>query len=145
MIYAKHTLDRWKPVRNGIYYCSPRCGFQCTRLAFEKATEEAQTLAARMGDGWEPNVWENWGWHYEVIKGIAKIAPNVSGDTVGGHWIIKSYWCSIGGIEYDERVTVNIPQFQATALSPESALGFATQDMRTMIEYINASLKEISE
>lgn len=60
------TEDRrgWEPVLNGRIYCSPRCGGNCTKEAFDHATTRADALAKRAGPGWVPRVWENLGWYY---------------------------------------------------------------------------------
>lgn len=69
------TVRDWIPRLRGEIYCAPACGCGCTKAAFDKATADAAALAARMGDGWVPRVWENLGWHYEVIKGCAELHP----------------------------------------------------------------------
>ena len=66
---TQSETDRWIPVRDGDIYCSPACGGKCTKKKFDIATREAQRLAAQLGKGWEPHVWENLGWHYEVRCG----------------------------------------------------------------------------
>lgn len=60
---------RWSPVRAGATYCSPACGNGCTWADYGKAVLAAASLATELGDGWEPEVWENLGWHYRVKKG----------------------------------------------------------------------------
>lgn len=57
----------WKPKLRGNIYCSPACGGHCTKATFEKAKEDAQRLAIRLGKDWKPVIWENLGWHYKVI------------------------------------------------------------------------------
>ena len=66
----------WTPVRKGVVYCSPLCGFKCKWADFQRATREAKKLAKLMNNNkghphspyhWYPHVWENWGnWHYKV-------------------------------------------------------------------------------
>ena len=73
----------WKPVAAGRTYCSPACGYGCTLKMFNDARQHAQALAVRLAlsfkrDGaaatWEPRVWENLGWHYEVtVRGISEL------------------------------------------------------------------------
>ena len=60
--------DRWTPVLKGDVYCSPACGGGCKKADFDSATEKAHALANTLGDGWEPYVWENLGWHFEAKK-----------------------------------------------------------------------------
>jgi hypothetical protein len=59
----------WTPTHqpNGVY-CSAGCGHHCTRAEFDRATKGAKKLAAKLGKGWKPRVWENMGWFYEVQK-----------------------------------------------------------------------------
>lgn len=56
-----------KPVRRGIYYCSPWCGSRCKLVDFDAAGIKARALADRLGQMWKPYVWENMGWHYAAI------------------------------------------------------------------------------
>ncbi len=57
----------WKPVRRGRVYCSTACGSGCTRAAYDSAVKAARKLARRLGKGWKTRVWENMGWHHEVL------------------------------------------------------------------------------
>jgi hypothetical protein len=77
--YAVARDDRWKPVLRGDVYCSPACGLKCKKSAYDSAIEGANKLASVMGDGWSPDVWENCGWHFRVIKGCASINANRDG------------------------------------------------------------------
>lgn len=61
--------DRWTPVSGpGDRYCSPRCGRGCTRAEYEHAVESAERMVAELGEGWEPDVWENLGWHWSASR-----------------------------------------------------------------------------
>ena len=66
--------DRWTPKLNGKIFCSPACGAKCTKKDFDEATENARVLASQLGYGWEPRVWENLGWHFEVTKRDATVS-----------------------------------------------------------------------
>jgi len=59
---------RWTPVLRGKEYCSPACGARCKKADFDNARVRAGALARELGPGWQPHVWENGGWHYEVKK-----------------------------------------------------------------------------
>jgi len=59
----------WKPKRRGVTYCSSACGHGCTWPQFVRARLAAKRLAKRLGPGWKPYVWENFGWRYQAIKG----------------------------------------------------------------------------
>lgn len=68
----------WTPILKGDVYCSPRCGMNCKKAWHDDAVEKAAALAARLGAGWEPRVWENLGWHYSVNKGVCGVYPRGS-------------------------------------------------------------------
>lgn len=70
-----NNQHRWTPVLDGDTYCSPACGFKCTKASFDLATSNALKLATEMGEGWEPKVWENGKWYYCVQRGKAAIHP----------------------------------------------------------------------
>lgn len=38
-----------------------------------------------LGKGWEPEVWENLGWHFAATKGCARVIPHVEGGTYRRH------------------------------------------------------------
>lgn len=110
----KDRDDSWSP-RNllGGVYCSPACGGGCTKAAYNTAVRNSNALAEQMGEGWEPVVWENLGWHYEVIKGVAAIMPPYKGGS-GKYMVFFN----------------TVPQIVTTAETPEDALGFAVQEAR---------------
>lgn len=62
------SASRWTPVLKGDGYCSPACGGKCKKTAYDYAVQAADELAARLGQGWQPHVWENLGWHFRVSK-----------------------------------------------------------------------------
>ena len=110
-------------------YCSPWCNCGCTKRAYDAAVEAADALAARMGDGWEPHVWENMGWFYKVSKGVCEIYYPESIHIYYPH-PDRYYTCII-------RTAV---QIVAHAETPEDALGFAVQDARGRERKIAADL-----
>jgi hypothetical protein len=96
------------PVRSGDKYCAPFCGRGCTWQEFERATKAAADLAAKCGPGFEPEVWENLGWHACAVKkgkeyGCISVYHDVYQDNVlyyasvnddrrpGGKWFAKSH------------------------------------------------------
>ena len=79
-------------------FCSPKCGHRCTKARHDLAWQRARALAKRLGDGWEPRVWENMGWHYDVKK-----ADCIS---------VKEYWPRV----YDDSSAIE----KLAALVPES-------------------------
>ena len=73
--------SRWKPRRKGEFYCSPGCGAGCTWKEYCMARSAAQALAKEMGEEWEPEVWENMGWHYCAVRPHMSVHPNLVYDT----------------------------------------------------------------
>lgn len=71
--------DRHTPILNGDIYCSPACGMSCKKADFDAVSEQARVVALRLGSGWEPHVWENCGWNFEVRKGMATISAEPDG------------------------------------------------------------------
>lgn len=81
---AKKPLS-WKPVRKGLQYCSPACGHGCKLHEFKRATREADRLAKSMGAGWQPEVWENLGWHYSTNSKCGRLAVHANRDLGKGN------------------------------------------------------------
>lgn len=87
MSKPNHVPD-WKPRLRGAIYCSPACGGRCTRQAYLQAVRNAATLVVTLkGDGWEPVVIENQGWHYRAISGPIQVYPSPA---------TGKFWCMIG-------------------------------------------------
>jgi hypothetical protein len=137
---GEKTLDNgWTPrdLGGGIY-CSPRCGYKCKRAEFDRVTAAAAALAARMGEGWRPHVWENGGWHYYAVKGdgghhsgLAEIHPPTRHQAGYSAWINPQ--------------TEAIGQVITEVVSdPIEALGLATQEARTRLLRFEAELNAIS-
>lgn len=66
--------DRWTPVLCGEIFCSPACGFNCTKHDFDLAASKAAALVSQLANGWQPRVWENCGWHFEAVKRGATVS-----------------------------------------------------------------------
>lgn len=134
---TKTERDGWTPVlyANGTRYCSPLCGAQCTKADYDQAVADGAALAERMGAGWEPRIWENLGWHYNVRKGCAKICPRRyhDGSTVYAAWIEP------------EVEGLTAMQFICDAADPNDALGFAVQEANTTISRLREALDAISD
>tara|TARA_R110002074_G_scaffold280676_1_gene452049 strand:- start:1458 stop:1925 length:468 start_codon:yes stop_codon:yes gene_type:complete len=133
------------PVLNGKIYCSPRCGCKCTKAAFDRATKEANALAARMGDGWAPEVWENCGWHYTVAKGEMTIhIMHGRKRHKDGGFVAESYWASFKPASIEHGNHTQAISLTADADTPEDAVGFVTQDARSLIQRITEALAAVS-
>jgi len=140
-----NVIDRdWTPRSlPGGKYCSPRCGGAkgwCTRADFDRATKDAATLATRLGDGWQPRVWENLGWHWEVAKG----AVNDDRFDGGGMVVSKSRHDGKYSAEFRSALTGTntVTQFYVIADTPEEAIGLVRQDVRTFISRVEADLAD---
>lgn len=72
---ALRKARSWVPIHRGRIYCSPACGLGCTRAEYEKAFKDCADLCKLLGPGWEPEVWENLGWHYACNKGVLRLHP----------------------------------------------------------------------
>lgn len=66
-------MSRTTPVRKGAVYCAPFCGRGCTHAEYRRAVRRARILAKRLGEGWQPEVWENLGWHYKAVSPLGGI------------------------------------------------------------------------
>jgi len=124
--------DGWTPIlRPGGVYCSRLCGCRCKKSDYDRAVTDSEALALRMGEGWKPSVWENGGWRYEVIKGVARLHPsinrNVDPPEISGYLMF-----------FDTK-----PQIVTSANTPEDALGFAVQDARTIQRRIENDLADL--
>lgn len=122
-----------KPILNGDIYCAPWCGCKCKKVDYDHCVKAADELAAKMGKGWEPDVWENMGWHYAIKAKHAQI--HVNENFKDGARTVRSYWADIraGG-----------KQFCATAETPDAALGIVVQEARTFLSQATADLNELA-
>lgn len=135
-IKQEPATDRLQPILRGDTYCAPRCGLGCKRAAYDRAVEEANALANRLGQGWEPVVWDNLGWHYGATKGVARVRPRFGRwpDFRTGKWSVTGYTVYLNSAK----------QFVAHGDTPEDALGFAIQDARTTEHRIAADCSALS-
>ncbi|WP_152025762.1 hypothetical protein [Agrobacterium tumefaciens] len=120
---------------NGLIYCSPACGSKCTKEAYDLAVSRAQALAEKLGEGWEPHVWENGGWHYQ--------AKNKTMTVYCHH-----YWNSetpqySAWIEPELTVSGKAFQIIEYADDPNDALGIAKQKAWDAISRIRQALTEL--
>lgn len=115
----KAEAKRWVPILRGSIYCAPRCGRGCTKAEYDAAVKAADALARVMGAGWEPEVWENLGWHYAAKKGVASVSPNIWRPLNKRPKIISYTVCFNSA-----------HQVVTKADTPEDALGFAIQEAR---------------
>ena len=76
----------WDPVRRGDVYCSSACGGGCTWAAYQKAKREAEAMC-RQWPGFKPRIWENLGWHWEIVNDDSVFIKHAS-----THW----YFAGVG-------------------------------------------------
>jgi hypothetical protein len=122
--------DRWTPKLNGAIYCSPACGANCKKAEFDRATERAAALAARLGSGWRPQVWENLGWHFEVKKGAAAVSVDEHG----------VYHASIRFL-YDDRCEQCVEESRT---DPREAMGAVVDVINQRIAALKRALLSVS-
>jgi hypothetical protein len=79
-------------VRRGHLYCAAFCGRGCTWAEHQDAQKKGKALAKRLGKGWTVRLWENLGWHYEVISPCGRIKVS---NGYGG-----SYTAFLGGTQF---------------------------------------------
>lgn len=116
---------RWTPVLNGDKYCAPACGSGCTKAAYDLARANALTLATELGEGWEPNVWENMGWHYSAIhSGQMKIVVHRQRD--------GKYRCFFNAAK----------QFIGEADTPTEAFMNAVVEAQSFVDTLQFQIKE---
>ena len=117
----------WTPgaLPKGVY-CSPGCGLGCKRKEYDKAIRKGAKLAARMGEGRTPEIWENPGRRYKVTKGVAAIHAN-SRRLGGGYAIFFN----------------TEPQVVVDAKTPEDVLGIALQKARGIERQIAADCEAL--
>lgn len=129
----------WAPVLKGEIYCSPRCGMNCKKADHDKAHAAAAACCAILGAGWEPRVWENWGWNWSADKAGCSIRrshpdrdPNYS-----LMWNLPAL--------RSEGKFASVPQIILSGPDPLELLGLARQDARTFIARIEAELAAVGE
>jgi hypothetical protein len=79
-------IDRAKPIRKGEFYGSPACcnARLCKYADFVQATKDADAMVEQLGPAWEPNVFENLGWHaFARLKHASERYISVSADRRG--------------------------------------------------------------
>lgn len=86
------------PVRRGKIYCSPSCGFHCTKVGYDKAYRASVTLVMLLkGSGWLGEVWESQlDWRFKASAGPL----TVFGDHKGPRNMAR-YSCAMVGIVPD--------------------------------------------
>lgn len=118
----------------GGIYCAPWCGCNCTRAEYDRAVKEAGALAAILGDGWEPRVWENIGWHYSANKGVAQVSPNIKHTAIRHEWTVYGYTAFFGGAH----------PIISSAETPKDALAIAIRDARGIEQRIATDLAALT-
>lgn len=122
--------DQWTPKLRGKIFCSPACGFGCKKVDFDRATEQATSLANQLGGGWEPHVWENCGWYFEVQKRTATVS--VERD---GQYEASVRFC------FDEAHELCISEIR---VNPRDAVEAVIEVLKGKIIVLNRSLQSLS-
>jgi hypothetical protein len=120
----------WTPQQQpGGIYCSPACGCGCKADDHNRAALEAREDAARLGQGWEPRVWENGGWHGKVVKGAAEVMR------------YKSYQLGTVYTAYIRSARL----FTGSGPTPEEALDRALSEARETVDKVTLDILRIME
>ena len=70
---TRNIKSDWTPVLEGHYFCSPSCGRGCTLAEYEETIQNANQMISELGEGWQAEVWENFGWHYAAKRGVFRV------------------------------------------------------------------------
>jgi hypothetical protein len=115
----------WTPVRKGEVYCSPACGAGCKHRDYVKAFGLAEGLAKKcsdeIGGTWKARVWENLGWHWEVVQEGSKVAISYGG------YLAKGTGYSVGFLG-GTPAQVSVRESFETPKEAYDALGIAVAD-----------------
>src|SRR5882724_6015615 len=120
---ATFTERDWTPIKRGDMYCSPACGGNCKRSAYDAAVKRAKDAIASMPhpQNWEMRLNENMGWYSSIFCGGMTIIcePHgsfwalLSSDKEGGGGG-EAYW-SQGQVVYHKTATAAALQCLKTA------------------------------
>ena len=113
--------------------CAKWCGSGCTQAQYDAALANAKALAARLGKGWKPRVWEDMGWHYSAVsrKGFIKVHPHTDWRSKR----ITSYAAFIGDISGGGR-------YVADGRTPEKAIAAVLAEAKKDHDIIGSWLKD---
>lgn len=111
------------PTRRGRFYCSPWCGGGCTWESYQDACRDARALCAELGDGWEPRVWENLGWHFEAKNGVAEMHK----------FSDEHYWLAIN----------SVLQITGEGTTADEALADAAGKVRALLDDISRDVRPL--
>lgn len=73
-------------------YCGSRTRAECDVERARVIDRGRATLARMRGTGWHLRVWENLGWHYELVNGPVHLH-----DSAGWREKQGKFWCMISG------------------------------------------------
>jgi len=109
-------------------YCSPRCGWGCTRAQHDLAVAKGREISERMGAGWEYEVSEKYGWNCRVRRGqVAILVPTRDLDLAVA------------------TIRVGTRPFSASARSVGEALRLVVQEAIEFSDELWAVLDDLSE
>lgn len=126
----------WVARRRGPIYCAPACGADCKWADYERCVADAGALAERLGPEWEPRVWENFGWHWEVRALRIEGAHHDAVMEVRPPTRHRNKWCA--------EVRAGGKQFMVDgALLPETAIRMAHRQFREWLASLVVLAAEI--
>lgn len=110
--------------------CARWCGAGCTKEQYDQARRRAKALAKRLGPGWKTFVYENMGWHYNVVSKCGRIK-------VHEHVSEKGYYTAFFGDPGPGG------QWYAHGRTPQQALASVVAQAKRDLRKINAFLKDL--
>lgn len=131
--------QEWREARGTRHGSRPHTEGRQPMKTEAEARALAEALADRMGEGWEPEIWENSGWYYQIKKGHV---------TINAHHRWNSDRPSFSAWIEPENVLINgntALQIIEHAETPEDALGFATQKANEIIERLRHAMDQLYE
>lgn len=122
--------DGWTPKLVGETFCSPNCGWRCTKADFDAATSLAQSIVAALGAGWEPHVWENLGWHGDAKRGESRVSLLPDGRYAATVSLSKA--------------NAALANVTATSDSPGTALAAAVDELESRVAVLQRALTALA-
>lgn len=124
----------WKARRNGLIYCAPACGGNCTWDAYCDAVKASKELAENLGQGWRTRVQENLGWYWNVISPCGRIKVSPQSHPENG---IPSYYTAFLGDADEDGCCGRYAEFGDT---PRDAIKNVLRKAKGDLKRLNAAL-----
>ena len=123
----------WKPVLRGKTFCSPACGFKCTKAEHDLLMNIGFRIVSELGKGWTIRLFEGAGWHLEVISACQRlrVSPRFKGIRINAYYA-AIHEAGNDGIRYS-----------AEGTSPKNAIANVKDVAREDLRKIGADLVDL--